>query len=411
MLCIATISHLGKIKIIFFDPTNNNEGKMKAVKMIDIDLNDNNNYINLKNIGQWKIFSQNVSCRIENLPGVGNFIITITPDSYDSHICYTFHLNISFTDNLSDDLSDNYLSGEAIISIKPIPNTYKVDRVLVSERQSYPNKIGWYIDGYKLSPSSSTSDEKDEKDEKDCEFIITKLDSGGNIIGQDSVIYNSTISCEEVALLHQGKDKFSPHTHICYSYYVDINGDIDDCGCKLLFPETRKLAYNMKEGVWRILDDNHLMTEKFGICDILLYKDLKIYSSNINNNGKIVNDVMIREITFTENDEKLERSIILSSHIVGDGEDKNVYYQIESCKDDLILLMSRFDRQRDGKRKLIFVDFYSKNYQIVDENYIDNYSCNAVMNTSFYDFYFTKKISETLDLIFPKELISLIKTF
>jgi hypothetical protein len=194
--------------------------------------------------------------------------------------------------------------------------------------------------------------------------------------------------------------------------------------CPISSSTTRKIVHIGDER--KILNLVTLKEEKPLLTGYLLYKDFKIYSSNTFDYDRIrvaksELEGRISETVFTEaiTGERLERTIILPPPASGKS-NRDLF--IENCQGDFALMSSSSHPAKDGKEgknltyRFLLVDFFFSTCQVIDEKYpqnskFTNRPCSSVINTSFYDFHFGKKVAEILDPIFPRDLIKLLQLF
>jgi hypothetical protein len=393
---LATLFGNKMVKIIFLD--NENEGeeeekeKHKEKKEIIIDLvSEKYKHLNFNSIEfETTIF------HIYNLPGIGNFLLGFGMLGKNERRRF-FHLKL--------DAKQNFELREIFEEIIGQDLTY-----------IYPNSInssntsngGLFITRNFKKPIST--------------FSVVKLDGEGKVVERNSFSLPCRSNEYDVCREYFSREHFSRehfHVHICLYARNCV------CECKLAHTNNvvTLVKNNKTEHEWKFVGCD----EKLDLIDYPFYENSKLYSRSVDNFfSEIVLQIHtgsseLAELELPELETNklniLERKVLMLERKVQlpDLCKKYPQYAVHTVSKDCAVLCfeswmsirndenadKNADKDANKSKKYIFVlvDFFTETSRILHEEnrsyYLkhSNFPRSMVINTSIYDFHFSRKVS------------------
>jgi hypothetical protein len=434
---VAIVTKEEKINFIFFSQNDgDDQDSDKEPKIIETDLKDY-----LKQFPDLsKTFYGNMYT-LHNLPGVGNFLLSVT--SNNSKKCFYFHVGLKT--NFDDLLASKKLKElEIKVEIKSIAS-FDLNYEHIGKMEFCPTtepgsgktgNFSWYMIRYLVYDNSNIHL---------FQFIL--LNEEGKVVDEHSFDYNSTISNRDACIFftqkleqkssgqsdklgrHSHSNQLSRHSHVhvCYRY-DSIERKVCDCkhlATKICIPYHSTIVTDDGEGInqCKVLDVK-TGKEEFSLTHPnahVFYHDRKLYFSMKNNRPGCSDSQLFTEVTFsvpppfddeaseTPVSEVRKREIIVPTRF---------HYTSDVSHNDYLLLRpdKYFNNDASAKDfKFYLLNFFSKTFKVLDGKYFGNgsstYRNRIIINTSIYDFYFLKIVSENLNNNIPQDLIDIINTF
>jgi hypothetical protein len=381
MSCIATISKSQKLNFIFFDQDND--------RTIEVDLKEYlQQFPELKDGGSYhKIF---------NLPGLGNFLLSITSTNFCD--CFYFRLKIVESEDKED---------KVIVKIKEIPSidlNYK--NIRKNDLFSIDNQRWWYVVRYSLDDSSDNH-----------LFHVINLSEEGKIIDQDSFKHNLLSSDDDISSVfwqrREQKIGNVDHHQVNHLIHICYQSDEKLCVCKHGYNATkiciRRRSRETGNYNYKVIDLKTKEELLFNSETSVVHKNGKLYFSTKDESNESDRSggpgLIFTEVTFPIEDGKtLERKVVIQYSLLEKHKQLNIGCEI--LHGDYLLL--KFGNLFTDC-KFVLLNFFSGKSRIFDDEYFkDLFQDNITINTSIYDFHFDKKMVETLDNFLPHDLIKLV---
>jgi hypothetical protein len=409
------------VKILFFDNSFSTsvadkivgEEKLKIVRTIEINLVDH-----LKKELSVEISPRYTECFIYTLPGLGNFLIFSRGRGGNLFL----HLRISHIAGASD--KEASAAAEYKMKLINFNSGLKEKSLNLFSVHPYPLKLGWFILNYYSTGTTHLADGRKVGTMNEL-YLIVKIDSEGNVVGPDLnldlLIFSHGIKPYDVPYYHQqqgqqhrGKQALLQEIHVCYSY--------TECKCGYPSSKTMKLVWDdFHTRRWKLSNTHPSSSndEEFILDDNLICENHKIYlRCKVDTGVEERKTSVFRELTCLNN-EKFERKVVVNNS--WDSTYTASYSSSVSCSDYLLISFEEHNPGSGEEFKFALLNFFDETYKIHSEKYEEirrpvveevppvNYPLSVAINTSIYDFHFSKKVSETLDKFLPRDLVKLLQ--
>jgi hypothetical protein len=392
-----------KINFIFFNNDWQSEDEKNEEQVFEVDLSS---YLaNFKDLSK-TCYGNSYS--IYNLPGVNNFLLSIT--SMDSYKCLYFVIKLKTS--LVVEEVDIQVEFDIQVKIKQIVSSFDLNHEHIkkfalfpatgeSERRSRSEKVtkvdsSWFVIRYTMC---------DDYTKDFFQFIL--LNKQGKVMNEDSFEYSSSSSVDDVCIFFWKKlgqhDKIGKlgqlgrydsklcNIHVCYNYTKER-------GCKCRHLATKICIVVDGEGTcqYKVIDSK-TGKEELSLAHLnsyVIHHDRKLYFFS--------KDGLVTEVVFFENGGVEKREIILPKLF------ETLFNSSISHGDYLLLRVYEC-----CSFNFYLFNFFSRTFKILDGKYFGQLSSTSHMtiNTSYYDFHFSRKVSENFDANFPKDLVDIIIHF
>jgi hypothetical protein len=377
---------------------------------------------------------ENAFPEIYTLPGVGNFIFCFQEITGRNN--HYFHLNVDVVDR--NDI-------ETTISSLPcidLPNEMQMNLF------TYPSEIGKFILKFRKRDLHNNPPPGEDPFKNRDLYCVLKLNEKG-IVTEREYISSNNRGCDSCAYLNHRngvRDGKNSNGSVCdnkdYSrdYPIHISHTRDSSCVDYFENVVFKIVKKSNNGEWKIktAKSEKANEEVLKIVYRPFCENSKFYYQSIDDDNNNYGDPIFNEVSFSSFSssscsgvsEKLEevkhhRKVKLPSFC-----DVNASYteNHSATKDYLLLCFEHFEGDTDDssydykniKYKFVLLNFLEETSRIIHvEKHptskspkSSNYPISMAVNTSIYDFHFSRKVSETLfQNNFPKDLINLLASF